>query len=54
MGNKNGQRGVIMEFKGKKELGITYNKKMVINDIFGIHIHKFRMFEDQEFHLGKI
>lgn len=42
-----------MEFKGKKELGITYNKKMVIKDIFGIHIHKFRMFEDQEFHLGK-
>lgn len=42
-----------MEFKNKKELSLTDNKKMKINRIYGIDIDYFRKFKKQTLDLGE-
>lgn len=43
----------LMEFKNKKELSLTDNKKMKINKIYGIDIDYFRKFKNQTLDLGR-
>lgn len=42
-----------MDFKRKSDYGLIENKKMIINDINGIYIQNFRLFNQQKVKLGK-
>lgn len=41
------------DFYDKKHFKLANNKDMIINDIYGIDIEKFRLFEEQQFNLGE-
>lgn len=44
---------MMSDFQQKKSYGLTSNKDMIINDIYGIDIDNFRLFENEQFNLGK-